>query len=130
MSDNKQANIARKRRIRAKFLALQKETGKSLQNWPDKKSQLRQSGKPIASNDQKKAEVTAEHNQVKKENKLAAKRALDWEPIFAIEEELPKYRRVVVKGGEAANVGYIFSFKYTWVCSDTFRCLFAFNVAS
>ena len=90
--------------MRAKFLARQKETGKNLQNWPDKKSQLRQSAKPIASNDQKKAEITAAHDQVKKESKLAAKRALDWEPIFAIEEELPKYRRVVVKGGETENV--------------------------
>ena len=98
--------MSRKKRIRAKFLAMQKEAGKNLQNCPDKTSQLRQSSKPIVSNDQKKAEVTAEHAQVKQESKLAAKRALDWEPIFAIEEDLPKYRRVVVKGGELANVRY------------------------
>lgn len=103
---------ASKRRWRAKFLALQKATGKNLQSWPDKKSQLRQSSKPIASSDQKKAEISAQHTQVKQETKLAAKRALDWEPIFPIEEELPKYRRVVVKGGEAANVRYICSFAF------------------
>ena len=104
MPNDPQAKLARKRRLRAKFLALQMENGKALQSFPDKKSRLRQSGKPIANNDQKKAEISAEHNQVKQETKLPAKRALDWEPIFPIEEELPKYRRVVVKGGEAANV--------------------------
>ena len=109
MPNNPQVDLARRKRLRAKFLALQKQTGKNLQSWPDKKSQLRQSGKPIASSDQKKAEVAAEHGQVKRESKLAAKRALDWEPIFPIEEDLPKYRRVVVKGGETANVRDIFA---------------------
>ena len=108
MPNNPQVDLARRKRLRAKFLALQKQTGKNLQSWPDKKSQLRQSGKPIASSDQKKAEIATEHGQVKRESKLAAKRALDWEPIFPIEEDLPKYRRVVVKGGETANVRQIY----------------------
>ena len=107
MPNNQEAKLARRKRLRAKFLALQKQTGKNIQSWPDKKSQLRQSAKPIVGSDQKKAEITAEHSKVVRESKLAAKRALDWEPIFPIEEDLPKYRRVVVKGGETGDVRQI-----------------------
>jgi hypothetical protein len=124
MSDKSQANLGKKRRLRAKFLAMQKLAGKNLQNWPDKKSQLRQSSKPIASNDQKKADITAQHAQVKQESKLAAKRALDWEPIFPIEEELPKYRRVVVKGGEAESVRY----RYICFCAHSCTICFIINI--
>ena len=102
---------ATRRAGREQFRNAAKEFGKSLLKKPDSKKCLETSSKPIVQKEMQKKDESSAHDLVKQESKVSAKDALGWEPIFPIDDELPKFKRICVRGSESANVRYILSNK-------------------
>ena len=102
---------ATRRAGREQFRNAAKEFGKSLLKKPDSEKRLETSSKPVVQNEMQKKYESSAHDLVKQESNVSAKDALDWEPIFPIDYELPKFKRISVKGCESANVRYILSNK-------------------